>query len=60
LIGFKVFSPQIAAFPAALLTFAAFAWYLKTEDRDYPFYESDLFYAGLLSGAMSWIMYYFA
>jgi hypothetical protein len=33
---------------------------MKNEERDYPFYESDLLYAGLLSAAMVWIMYYFA
>lgn len=53
-------APQFVAFPAAALTFATFIWYLKTENEAIPFYENDLFYAGLLSGAMVWIMYYFA
>ncbi len=57
---YHIITPQLAAFPAAALTFGLFVWFLKKEKRDYPFYESDIFYAGLLSAAMSWIMYYFA
>ncbi len=53
-------SPQIAAFPAALLTFVLFLWYWKKTDGDMPFYKSDVFYAGGLTGAMVFIMYYFA
>jgi SSS family solute:Na+ symporter len=55
-----ILSPQIAAFPAAILTFALFLWYLKAAKEDIPFYESDIFYAGLLTGAMVWVMYFFA
>jgi solute:Na+ symporter, SSS family len=60
LVGFAGVAPQMAAYPAAVLTFGAFVWYMKNEERDYPFYESDLLYAGFLSAAMVWIMYYFA
>jgi solute:Na+ symporter, SSS family len=57
---YQILTPQFAAYPAALLTFGIFIVFLQKEKRDYPFYESDIFYAGLLSAAMSWIMYYFA
>lgn len=60
LIFNHLLSPQIAAFPAALLTFALFLWYLKAAKEEIPFYESDIFYAGLLTGAMVWVMYFFA
>jgi solute:Na+ symporter, SSS family len=53
-------SPQIVAFPAALLTLILFIFYWKKTDGDMPFYKSDVFYAGILTGAMVFIMYYFA
>ena len=53
-------SPQTAAIPAAVLTLILFIWYWKKTDGDMPFYKSDVFYAGILSGAMVFIMYYFA
>jgi solute:Na+ symporter, SSS family len=56
----QVISPQTAAWPAALLTFALFLWYWKKTDGDTRFYRSDVFYAGLLTGCMVLIMYYFA
>jgi SSS family solute:Na+ symporter len=55
-----VLSPQMAAYPAAALTFLGFVGILKKEKTDLPFYQSDIFYAGLLSTAMVWIMYFFA
>ncbi len=60
MLQFQIFSPQFAALPAALLTFGLVLWYWKKYDFETAFYKSDIFYAGLLSGAMVWIMYYFA
>jgi solute:Na+ symporter, SSS family len=60
LVFSHVLSPQVAAFPAAILTFCLFLWYLKKENDDAPFYENDIFYAGLLTAAMVWVMYFFA
>ncbi len=56
----NVISPQFAAFPSALLTMGLFLWYLRQEKEDIPFYESDIFYAGLLTSAMVWVMFFFA
>ncbi len=55
-----IISPQTAAAVAALLTLGLFGWYQQQYQKDRPFYRSDIFYAGLLTGAMIWIMYYFA
>ncbi|GAA4314014.1 hypothetical protein GCM10023143_24680 [Compostibacter hankyongensis] len=55
-----VITTQQAAYPAALLTFGVGLWYLKRADEKIPFYRSDIFYAALLTAAMTWIMYYFA
>ena len=55
-----VLAPQIAALPAALLTFILFLWYWKKYDGEIPFYKSDIFYAGILTTLMVAIMYYFA
>jgi SSS family solute:Na+ symporter len=52
--------PQTAAFPAAIGTFLLSLYYLKQEKTTLPFYKSDIFYAGLLTSAMVWIMYFFA
>ena len=60
LVLFQVVSPQTAALPAALLTLLLFIWYWKTTDREVLFYKSDVFYAGVLTGSMVFIMYYFA
>ncbi len=60
LVLWQVFTPQFAAFPAAFLTLLLFLWYWKKTDNEVPFYQSDVFYAGLLSGSMVFIMYYFA
>jgi SSS family solute:Na+ symporter len=56
----QVLSPQIAALPAALLTLLLFIWYWKKTDNERLFYQSDVFYAGVLTGSMVFIMYYFA
>ena len=60
LVLFDIITPQTASFPAALLTIVLFWWYWKRENEPIRFYQSDIFYAGLLTGAMVWIMYYFA
>jgi SSS family solute:Na+ symporter len=60
LVLFNLMTPQVAAYPAALVTFGLFIWYLKKDDAPIPFYQSDIFYAGLLSATTVWIMYYFA
>jgi SSS family solute:Na+ symporter len=55
-----IVSPQMAALPAAFLTFGLFIWYLKRDSEPVFFYQSDIFYAGILTAAMVWIMYFFA
>lgn len=60
LVMFHVITPQVAAYPAALLTFGLFILYMKKEKSDYRFYQSDIFYAGILTGALVWILYFFA
>jgi solute:Na+ symporter, SSS family len=56
----KILTPQIAAYPASIASFLMILSYWKKFDGDTPFYESDIFYAGILTGAMVWIMFYFA
>jgi SSS family solute:Na+ symporter len=60
LVIYSVITPQLGAYPASLLTLGLFMWYYKKENHDLPFYQSDIFYAGILTGTMVWIMYYFA
>jgi solute:Na+ symporter, SSS family len=60
LVIYSVISPQLGAYPASLLTLGLFIWYYNKEKSDLPFYQSDIFYAGILTGTMVWIMYYFA
>ncbi len=60
LIKNNILTPQISAIPAALLSFLLVMWYWRKYDSKTPFYQSDIFYAGLLSGAMVWFMYFFA
>ncbi len=57
---FAVLSPQQAATPAAIVCFLLFIWFFKKSKEDIVIYKSDIFYAGLLTAAMIWIMYYFA
>jgi solute:Na+ symporter, SSS family len=57
---FGVFSPQLLAIPASLACMGLFIWFLKKDNQNLSFYESDLFYAGLLTSAMIFIMFYFA
>jgi solute:Na+ symporter, SSS family len=56
----QIFSPQMAAYPAALFTLLLFGRLIRKHETEFPFYQSDIFYAGLLTTAMVWIMYYFA
>ncbi|ANH79819.1 sodium:solute symporter [Niabella ginsenosidivorans] len=60
LVLFRIITPQVAAYPAALLTFGLFLWYMRKEESGYRFYQSDIFYAGILTGALIWILYFFA
>ena len=60
LVLLDILTPQVAALPAALLTFGLFWWYMKRAQETVPFYQSDVFYAGLLTGTMTWMMYFFA
>jgi SSS family solute:Na+ symporter len=60
IIQFGWLSPQFAAIPAALLTFGLVLYYWKKHDADTVFYASDIFWAGVLSGMMVWMMYFFA
>ncbi len=62
-----ILTPQVAAWPGALLTVGLFVWYARRVDspdadagETLPFYQSDVFYAGLLTSLMVWIMYFFA
>lgn len=55
-----IISPQIASFPAALLAFGQFILSLKNSESEISFYKNDVFYAGLLTGVTTWILYYFA
>ena len=55
-----IISPQIAALPAALLTFLLFIYYWNKTDKETPVYKSDIFYAGLLTASMVAFMYFFA
>ena len=56
----KVLSPQQVATPAAIVCMLLFVWFFKKAKEDIAIYKSDIFYAGLLTSAMLWIMYYFA
>ncbi|MFN4146993.1 MAG: sodium:solute symporter family transporter [Runella sp.] len=56
----KVLSPQLAAYIAVLATVLLFVRLIRQHETELPFYQSDIFYAGLLTSSMVWIMYYFA
>ncbi len=61
LILLQILSPQTASFPAALVAFSFFVWQLRKPDTEkLPFYQNDIFYAGLLTSITTWILYYFA
>jgi len=60
LVLLNIITAEIAAYPAALLTFGLLIWYMKRENAGLPFYKSDIFYAGVLTGALVWILYFFA
>lgn len=54
-------SLSISAWIAACTTFVAFLYFIKRQgDATEKLYENDLFYAGILTSAMCWIMYFFA
>jgi SSS family solute:Na+ symporter len=55
-----ILSPQIAATPASAACFLVFIWFLKKEKEEIAFFKSDVFYAGILTSSMIWIMFYFA
>lgn len=57
---YGIYSPQLLAIPACLSTMLLFLWYYKNNSEGYKFWESDIFYAGLLTSSMVGIMYYFA
>ncbi len=61
LVLLQIISPQIASYPAALAAFGFFVWQLrKPQTEQLPFYQNDIFYAGLLTSITIWILYYFA
>jgi SSS family solute:Na+ symporter len=55
-----ILSPQMAATPASIASFLLFIWFVKKENEEIPVYQSDIFYAGILTSSMIWIMFYFA
>ncbi|AFK05739.1 SSS sodium solute transporter superfamily (plasmid) [Emticicia oligotrophica DSM 17448] len=55
-----IFTPQLLAIPAIIFTFLLFIWYFKHSKEEYILWESDIFYAGLLTSSMVGILYYFA
>lgn len=57
---FGILSPQMAATPASIACFLLFIWFVKKEKEEIPMYQSDIFYAGILTSSMIWIMFYFA
>jgi solute:Na+ symporter, SSS family len=60
LILTSIVSPQIASFPAALLTMGLFLWYKNQAQKESSFLASDIFWAGILTSSMVFIMYFFA
>ncbi len=56
----QILSPQTAAYAAALFTLLLFGRLIHKHETEFPFYQSDIFYAGILTTAMVWIMYFFA
>ena len=60
LVFFKILTPQSASILGALATGVLFFKYLKEEKEQLPFWQSDIFYAGLLSTITVWILYFFA
>ena len=55
-----ILSPQIAATPASIACLLLFIWFFKKEKEEIAIYKSDIFYAGILTSSMIWIMFYFA
>jgi solute:Na+ symporter, SSS family len=53
-------SPQAAATPASICSLLTFLWFYRKSKDQISFFKSDIFYAGLLTSTMIWIMFYFA
>jgi SSS family solute:Na+ symporter len=51
---------RIATYIATALTLLLFIWYKQNFDKNSPFFQSHILYAGLLSSTMVFIMYFFA
>jgi len=58
LLGFL--SPQAAAWPGGLIALGIFLLGYQRHQRELPILQSDLFWAGVLSGVSTWILFYFA
>jgi solute:Na+ symporter, SSS family len=55
-----IISVQIIAYIATISTFILFIWYKNKYDSETKLFHSDIFYAGLLTSAMVFMMYFFA
>jgi solute:Na+ symporter, SSS family len=51
---------NFSAFIATIITLCIFIWYKIKFDKDTPILQSHIFYAGLLTSAMVFMMYFFA
>jgi SSS family solute:Na+ symporter len=65
LVFTNVLSPEAAALPAAVATFAVFLFRYRWQKQQpnavkHSLYQSDLFWSGLLAGFTVWTLYYFA
>lgn len=60
-LGFYgIVTPQKLAYLASGLTFGLFLWYSKADKTQSTIFKKDLFYSGILTGTMVFIMYFFA
>jgi solute:Na+ symporter, SSS family len=53
-------TPQLAAFPAAIIALSFFLKQLYISNETIKFYENDIFYAGILTSITTFILFYFA
>ena len=60
LVFMNILTPQAAAWPGAVIPMVLFLWGYRQSNDSEPLLRSDLFYAGLLSAATTWILFYFA
>lgn len=60
LVLLKILSPQVAASPASIACLLVFIKFHLNQKQKTPILHSDIFYAGLLTASMVWIMFYFA